>query len=82
MASFWLEDPHGALPRTAFAGAPEVEIVGGGVTGCSCALTLARAGVRVRVHEAREIACGASGRTSTHRVSGSTAVGSGTGRPR
>jgi glycine/D-amino acid oxidase-like deaminating enzyme len=39
-----------------------VEIVGGGVTGCSCALTLARAGVRVRLHEGREIASGASGR--------------------
>ncbi len=44
------------------AGAPEVEIVGGGITGCSCALTLARAGTRVRLHEAREIASGASGR--------------------
>jgi glycine/D-amino acid oxidase-like deaminating enzyme len=62
VASFWLEDPHEALPRAAFAGVPEVEIVGGGVTGCSCALTLARAGLRVRVHEAREIAGGASGR--------------------
>jgi glycine/D-amino acid oxidase-like deaminating enzyme len=39
-----------------------VTIVGGGVTGCSCALTLAEAGVRVRLHEAREIAGGASGR--------------------
>jgi gamma-glutamylputrescine oxidase len=37
-------------------------VVGGGVTGCSCALTLARKGVRVRLHEAREIAGGASGR--------------------
>jgi gamma-glutamylputrescine oxidase len=32
------------------------------VTGCSCALTLAEAGLRVRVHEAREVASGASGR--------------------
>ena len=37
-------------------------IVGAGVTGCSCALTLAEAGLQVRVHEAREIAGGASGR--------------------
>ena len=37
-------------------------MVGGGVTGCSCALTLAERGVRVRLHEAREIAGGASGR--------------------
>src|SRR5262245_34450685 len=40
----------------------EVAVVGGGVTGCSCALTLAERGVRVRLYEAREIAGGASGR--------------------
>ena len=62
MASYWLEERGEPLPRTALAGAPEVEIVGGGVTGCSCALALARAGVRVRLHEARQIAGGASGR--------------------
>jgi glycine/D-amino acid oxidase-like deaminating enzyme len=39
-----------------------VAIVGGGVTGCACALRLAEAGRRVRVFEAREIAGGASGR--------------------
>jgi gamma-glutamylputrescine oxidase len=39
-----------------------VAIVGGGVTGCACALALAEAGRRVRVYEAREIAGGASGR--------------------
>ena len=43
-------------------GPADVEIVGGGVTGCSCALTLAAAGRRVRLHEAREVASGASGR--------------------
>jgi glycine/D-amino acid oxidase-like deaminating enzyme len=62
MASYWLEERGEPLPRTAIAGVPEVEIVGGGVTGCSCALALAQAGVRVRLHEAREIAGGASGR--------------------
>jgi glycine/D-amino acid oxidase-like deaminating enzyme len=41
---------------------PDVEIVGAGVTGCSCALALAREGLRVRVHDARAIAHGASGR--------------------
>jgi gamma-glutamylputrescine oxidase len=39
-----------------------VAIVGGGVTGCACALRLAEAGRRVRLFEAREIAGGASGR--------------------
>lgn len=37
-------------------------MIGGGVTGCSCALTLAERGARVRLYEAREIAGGASGR--------------------
>ena len=32
------------------------------MTGCACALSLARGGLRVRIHEAREIASGASGR--------------------
>ena len=40
----------------------EVAVVGGGVTGCSCALTLASAGRSVRVYEARRIGSGASGR--------------------
>jgi gamma-glutamylputrescine oxidase len=39
-----------------------VIVIGGGVTGCSCALTLAERGVQVRLHDAREIAGGASGR--------------------
>jgi gamma-glutamylputrescine oxidase len=39
-----------------------VAIVGGGVTGCACALKLAEAGKRVRLFEAREVAGGASGR--------------------
>jgi len=37
-------------------------VIGGGVTGCSCALTLAERGVRVRLFEARRVAGGASGR--------------------
>src|SRR5918999_4132757 len=62
MASYWLEEPALAQPTRPLGGPPDVEIVGGGVTGCSCALTLAAAGVRVRLHEARTIAAGASGR--------------------
>jgi len=41
-------------------GPVDVAIVGGGVTGCACALKLAEAGKRVRPFEAREIAGGAS----------------------
>ena len=62
MASFWLEEPTEPIPSRALSGDPEVEIVGGGVTGCACALALAQRGLRVRLHEAREVAGGASGR--------------------
>jgi glycine/D-amino acid oxidase-like deaminating enzyme len=40
----------------------DVAIVGGGVTGCACARLLAEAGLKVGLHEARQIAGGASGR--------------------
>jgi glycine/D-amino acid oxidase-like deaminating enzyme len=59
---FWLQEPRDELPHARFAGRAEVAVIGGGVTGCSCALTLAERGVRVRLHEAGEIAGGASGR--------------------
>jgi gamma-glutamylputrescine oxidase len=60
--SYWLDEPCEPLPRRPLEGRPEVAVVGGGVTGCSCALTLAERGVRVRLYEARRIASGASGR--------------------
>lgn len=60
--SYWLEEPSAPLPRPAWAGEAEVAVIGGGVTGCSCALRLAEADVRVRLYEAREVAGGASGR--------------------
>ena len=60
--SYWLAQAHEPLPRQAASGPVDVVIVGGGVTGCSCALTLAERGLRVRLYEAREIAGGASGR--------------------
>jgi gamma-glutamylputrescine oxidase len=63
-SSYWLSEERPDLPDRASrpAGPVEVAIVGGGVTGCACALALADAGRRVRVYEAREIAGGASGR--------------------
>ena len=60
--SFWLEEARDALPARRLPGRAEVAVVGAGVTGCSCALTLAERGARVRVYEAREVAGGASGR--------------------
>ena len=60
---YWLDEPAAALRRGAHAARrPDVLVVGGGITGVSCALALARAGVVVALHEAREIAGGASGR--------------------
>ncbi|MGH3063698.1 MAG: NAD(P)/FAD-dependent oxidoreductase, partial [Gaiellaceae bacterium] len=59
---FWLDEPAERLPVVRLEGPVDVAIIGGGVTGCSCALTLAEAGMRVRLYEAREIASGASGR--------------------
>jgi gamma-glutamylputrescine oxidase len=63
-SSYWLAEQRPPLPIRSgrAAGATDVAIVGGGVTGCACALALAQAGKRVRVFEAREIAGGASGR--------------------
>jgi glycine/D-amino acid oxidase-like deaminating enzyme len=62
MNPFWLEDD--APPRAAaeHGGRVDVAIVGAGVTGCAAALRLAEAGLSVRVHDARGVAEGASGR--------------------
>ena len=60
--SFWLSEAAPTLRSQQLLGRADVEIVGGGITGVSAALTLARSGKRVRLHEARAIASGASGR--------------------
>jgi gamma-glutamylputrescine oxidase len=59
---YWLDEPAEPLRSPRVDGAVDVAVVGGGVTGLSCALALAEHGKRVRVHEARTIASGASGR--------------------
>lgn len=71
--SYWLAEPHDPLPAVRLDGAPDVAIVGGGITGCSCALTLAEAGKRVRLYEAREVAGGASGRNGGFALRGGAA---------
>jgi len=62
--SYWLAEAGEPLREHRSPGSAEVDVVvvGGGVTGCSCALTIAERGLRVRLLEAREIAAGASGR--------------------
>jgi glycine/D-amino acid oxidase-like deaminating enzyme len=58
---------------TSLEGRVDVAIVGAGVTGCSAALRLAEGGLRVRVHDARGIAEGASGRNGGFALSGGAA---------
>ena len=50
-------------PDRTWAAHPEVAIIGGGLTGASAALHLARRGIRAAVYEAGLVADGASGRT-------------------
>jgi glycine/D-amino acid oxidase-like deaminating enzyme len=59
---YWLEDDP--VPRSApqHAGTVDVAVVGAGVTGIAAALRLAEGGKRVRVHDSRAVAEGASGR--------------------
>jgi len=71
--SYWLAEPHDPLPAVRLDAAPDVAVVGGGITGCACALALAEAGLRVRLYEAREIAGGASGRNGGFALRGSSA---------
>jgi gamma-glutamylputrescine oxidase len=70
----WLDDVS-AQPGSS-AGSDDrvdVAIVGAGITGCACALALASAGRRVRVHDAREVAGGASGRNGGFALRGGAA---------
>jgi gamma-glutamylputrescine oxidase len=71
--SYWLEEPREPLPTVRLDGPAEIAVIGGGITGCSCALTLAEAGLRVRLFEAREIAGGASGRNGGFALRGGAA---------
>jgi glycine/D-amino acid oxidase-like deaminating enzyme len=61
VSSWWLAEEAPPLARVQID-SPEVEIVGAGITGISAALTFAEAGRRVRLHDARGVAGGASGR--------------------
>ena len=62
MNPYWLEDEAPARAARRLEGRVDVAIVGAGVTGCAAALRLAEAGLRVRVHDQRGVAEGASGR--------------------
>jgi glycine/D-amino acid oxidase-like deaminating enzyme len=70
---YWLEDPAPPRADTKLDGPVDVAIVGAGVTGCSAALRLAVGGLRVRVHDARGVAEGASGRNGGFALGGGAA---------
>jgi glycine/D-amino acid oxidase-like deaminating enzyme len=69
---FWLDKLTPAV-ETGPVGRADVAVIGAGITGCSCALALARGGLRVRVHDARAIAEGASGRNGGFALRGGAA---------
>jgi glycine/D-amino acid oxidase-like deaminating enzyme len=71
--SYWLDEPAEPLASTRLSGKADVAVIGGGITGCSCALVLAEAGLKVSLFEAREIAGGASGRNGGFALRGGAA---------
>src|SRR3954447_18413387 len=73
MASYWLAEAPPS-PAAAVVDAPDVIVVGGGVTGCAAALRLAEAGRRVRLYDGRGIAEGASGRNGGFALRGMPAA--------
>jgi len=69
---FWLDEPTRPVAAGS-QGEVDVAVIGAGITGVSCALALARGGLRVRVHDARGIAEGASGRNGGFALRGGAA---------
>ncbi len=59
---YWLDEDVPPRDSPRHDGRVDVAIVGAGITGCSAALRLAEAGLRVRVFDQRAVAEGASGR--------------------
>jgi gamma-glutamylputrescine oxidase len=73
MTPYWLLEDETPIASAPLAGRAEVEIVGAGITGCACAHALASAGLRVRVHDARQVSGGASGRNGGFALRGAAA---------
>jgi gamma-glutamylputrescine oxidase len=71
--SYWLAEPTEPLPAVELEGQADVAVVGGGITGCACALALAEGGLHVRLFDAREVAGGASGRNGGFALRGGAA---------
>lgn len=68
LASYWLEtrQPFAGAAAGPVEGRADVVVVGGGFTGLSAALALARRGASVVLLEAGQVAAGASGRNGGH----------------
>ena len=66
--SLWMtETRKGSYPRFQDQGRRwDVAVIGGGITGVTCAWMLKRAGKSVALFEADEIASGVTGRTTAH----------------
>jgi glycine/D-amino acid oxidase-like deaminating enzyme len=73
MTPYWLDEAAPAFTKAGEGGHVDVGIVGAGITGCSCALALAEAGLRVRLVDARRVAEGASGRNGGFALRGTAA---------
>lgn len=73
MIPYWLDEDDAPIASAPLDGSVDVEIVGAGVTGCAAALALAEAGLRVRVHDRRQVAGGASGRNGGFALRGAAA---------
>jgi len=70
---YWLDEPAPPRRQRRHDGPVDAVVVGAGVTGSSCALTLAGTGRRVRLVDAREVAGGASGRNGGFALRGGPA---------
>jgi gamma-glutamylputrescine oxidase len=69
---FWLAEEAPPLEQRRLDSV-DIEIIGAGITGCSAALALAQAGLRVRVRDQRGVAEGASGRNGGFALRGGAA---------
>jgi gamma-glutamylputrescine oxidase len=68
----WLEQAQPSVPARELDRV-DVAVIGAGITGCACAHALAEGGLRVRVHDARGIGTGASGRNGGFALRGAAA---------
>jgi len=71
-APLWLAESKPSVDSREL-GHVDVAVIGAGITGCACAHALARAGRSVRVHDARGIGEGASGRNGGFALRGAAA---------